>query len=178
MPELAAQCVNLFGADVHGHADEVMDILARRSIGATLRRSSAGSLPFADAVMDVVVAASTLEFVKDLSAMSAEIAHVLKPVAGDGRAGREPRARRGLALLSWNERQRRVRRPAQERRFHAAPEPDRRDGCALSPRADRHSVAYLSCVSVFADRDAPVAFWAKMFLHPLSQGFGWSMIRL
>jgi len=79
MPELGKHANQLFGADVHPHAQEVTSALARCGITADLRTADAAALPFPDQYFDIVVGVSSLEFIEDLNATCREIARVLKP---------------------------------------------------------------------------------------------------
>jgi SAM-dependent methyltransferase len=79
LPELARHGGELFGLDIHPHADQVAAALGQISVRAQLSSGSADRLPYASACFDCVVAVSTLEFIEDLSAASREISRVLKP---------------------------------------------------------------------------------------------------
>jgi SAM-dependent methyltransferase len=79
MPELAARCRELHGADVHPRGAEVAERLAELGIGADLRQAGAEHLPYPDGHFDTVVAMSSLEFVDDIDAACAELRRVLAP---------------------------------------------------------------------------------------------------
>jgi ubiquinone/menaquinone biosynthesis C-methylase UbiE len=79
MPELAARCEELHGIDIHPHAAEVSEQLARYGLTAHLKEGSAEALPYGDATFDLVVALSALEFVDDPRAAAREICRVLRP---------------------------------------------------------------------------------------------------
>lgn len=79
MPELSAHCDELFGIDVHAHADEVRERLSELGIDTSLSRMSAASLRFPDRFFDVIVSVSALEFIDDIASAAYEAARVLKP---------------------------------------------------------------------------------------------------
>ena len=79
LPELARHCTELWGVDVHRRNGEVMDILARFGVQARLLVAQAETLPFDSHTVDVVVAVSSLEFMRDLDAACREVRRVLRP---------------------------------------------------------------------------------------------------
>ena len=79
MPELARRCAELHGVDPHPYPDEVRARLAKNGIDATLTRGTVEDLPYPDDLFDCAVAISSLEYVPDIVAASAEIRRVLRP---------------------------------------------------------------------------------------------------
>ena len=79
MPELAARCDELFGADPHQHAEQVQQVLAAHDIHATLVSAGAEQLPFEDHYFDAVVTISAIEYVTDIDRACAELCRVMRP---------------------------------------------------------------------------------------------------
>ncbi len=79
LPELSKHALHLYGVDVHGHPQEVMDALSQVGVQADLRQAPAEELPFDDDSMDLVVTVSAMEFVDDIQRCAAEVARVLRP---------------------------------------------------------------------------------------------------
>lgn len=79
LPELATRCTELHGIDIHPHAAQVAEQLARCQVFAQLRQGSAEDLPYESTSFDLVVALSALEFVPDPEKAAQEICRVLKP---------------------------------------------------------------------------------------------------
>jgi ubiquinone/menaquinone biosynthesis C-methylase UbiE len=78
LPYLSQCCDELYGVDVHPHAEEVAETLAQRGVATTLFSAGAESLPFDSDFFDCVVAVSALEFIADFETGAREIARVLK----------------------------------------------------------------------------------------------------
>ncbi|PYX37209.1 MAG: hypothetical protein DMG75_07850 [Acidobacteria bacterium] len=77
MPELALHARELYGVDVHCHADAVSERLARANTDAKLYSAPVTSLPFPDRYFDCIVGVSVFEFVDDLETACDEIERVL-----------------------------------------------------------------------------------------------------
>jgi len=77
LPELAYQCDELYGIDIHPHAARVLGNLRRHHVDAELMQGSATALPFHGKTFECVVAMSCLEYIDPLVSAVREIRRVL-----------------------------------------------------------------------------------------------------
>jgi SAM-dependent methyltransferase len=76
---LAERADHILGVDPHPFAAEVAAVLLRHGVDARLMVAKAEAIPLPAALVDCVVAVSSLEFVDDLGGVCREVKRVLKP---------------------------------------------------------------------------------------------------
>lgn len=78
-PELSLRSKNVFGLEVHGKEDLVVQMLKKENIkNVILKEGSIYSIPFEDDYFDSVISISVLEHLTDLGKAMSEISRVLK----------------------------------------------------------------------------------------------------
>ena len=77
-PELLKHCEHISGIDIHSKEKEVLCMMVRAGIEASLQSGDVCSMPFADKSFDAVVAVSALEYVSEIDLACEEIIRVLR----------------------------------------------------------------------------------------------------
>jgi ubiquinone/menaquinone biosynthesis C-methylase UbiE len=79
LPELARHCRKLYAIDIHDNMHAVQKLCELTSIKVELAQCALEQTCYPDAMFDVIVAVSVLEFVNDLEKTFQEVRRLLKP---------------------------------------------------------------------------------------------------